>query len=306
MGSSASGSSHEAAPSDGVAPRPDVVAAGAVVVRGTNGGEVLLVHRPKYDDWAWPKGKQDPGEHVTATAVREVLEETGVEIRLGRPLAGQRYAVSGGRTKVVHYWTGRVMGDHDVSGYAANAEIDQVAWVGFDKARGMLTYADDVALLDQVERHPRHTAALVVLRHARAMKRATWEGPDPDRPLADVGRVQAQHLIPVLSAYGVTRVVSSDATRCLTTVAPYARDHVLAIETDPGVSEEGATPASVAAAVADLLAGKESAVLCSHRPVLPDILDALGVSEEQLAPGELVVCHHRKGRVVAVERHSAD
>ena len=63
----------------------DVRAAGAVVTR--KGGEVLLVHRPKYDDWSFPKGKQDPGEHVTVTAVREVLEETGVEIRLGRPLA---------------------------------------------------------------------------------------------------------------------------------------------------------------------------------------------------------------------------
>src|SRR3954454_10948336 len=101
---------------------PDVVAAGAVVVRSANGGEVLLVHRPKYDDWAWPKGKQDPGEHVTATAVREVLEETGVAVRLGRPLPRQLYLVSGSRAKHVHYWTGWVVGDHDVSGYAANSE----------------------------------------------------------------------------------------------------------------------------------------------------------------------------------------
>jgi 8-oxo-dGTP pyrophosphatase MutT (NUDIX family)/phosphohistidine phosphatase SixA len=287
----------------GTGPRPDVVAAGAVVVRRSSGGEVLLVHRPKYDDWAWPKGKQDPGEHVVATAVREVLEETGVEIRLGRPLPRQDYVVSGGRTKQVHYWTGWVMGDPDVSGYAANSEIDQVAWVAFDKARRLLTYADDVPLLDLVEQHPKRTTTLVVLRHARARKRASWKGPDLERPLTQVGRRQAQSLIPALSAYGVTRVVSSDSKRCIRTVEQYARDHVLGIQADARVNEEDSTPESVAAVVTDLLAGKENAVLCSHRPVLPEILAVLGVTEKPLAPGEMLVCHHRKGRVVAVERH---
>jgi 8-oxo-(d)GTP phosphatase len=282
---------------------PDVVAAGAVVVRRTNGGEVLLVHRPKYDDWAWPKGKQDPGEHVTTTAVREVLEETGVEVRLGRPLPRQLYLVSGGRAKHVHYWTGWVMGDHDVSGYAANSEIDQLGWMGIDKARRMLTYADDVALLDLVEQHPKRTSALVVLRHARAQKRSSWQGPDNERPLTRHGRLQAQSLVPVLSAYGVTRILSSDSKRCVKTVAPYADDHVLPVEALSGINEESATPDSVNEAVAMVLAQKESTVLCSHRPVLPEILAALGVAEEPLAPGEMVVCHHRKGRVVAVERH---
>ena len=282
---------------------PDVVAAGAVVLRSTNGGEVLLVHRPKYDDWAWPKGKQDPDEHVTATAVREVLEESGVEIRLGRPLPRQLYLISGGRAKHVHYWTGWVMGDPDVSGYTANSEIDQVAWVGFDKARRMLTYADDIVLLDLVARHPKRTTALVVLRHARASKRSQWAGDDADRPLTAPGLRDAERLVPVLSAYGVTRIVSSDTARCLQTVRPYADDHVIGIEHDPGISEDDATPDSVAATVARLLNTRESSVLCSHRPVLPEILAALGVSEEPLAPGEMVVCHHRKGRVVAVERH---
>jgi phosphohistidine phosphatase SixA len=109
--------------------------------------------------------------------------------------------------------------------------------------------------------------------------------------------------VPVLSAYGVTRVVSSDSKRCVRTVAPYADDHVLAVETLSGINEEEATPDSVNETVAMVLAQKESAVLCSHRPVLPEILAALGVAEEPLAPGEMVVCHHRKGRVVAVERH---
>ncbi|MFL6155319.1 MAG: NUDIX hydrolase [Marmoricola sp.] len=289
-----------------VAPAPDVVAAGAVVIRrgeGREGRQVLLVHRPKYDDWAWPKGKQDPGEHVTTTAVREVLEETGVEIRLDRPLAPQAYAVSGGRLKTVHYWIGRVVGDADVSTYAVNDEIDEVAWFDLAKARARLTYTDDVALLDSVASRHKRTTALVVVRHARATKRATWTGSDDERPLTTVGRVQARSLIPVLSAYGVTRVISSDSLRCLRTVSPYARDHVLGIETVPGLNEVDSTPVTIATAVAGILAGKENTVLCTHRPVLPQVFDELGVSEEPLGPGEMVVCHHRKGRVVATERY---
>jgi 8-oxo-dGTP diphosphatase len=289
--------------SSGTTPERDVVAAGAVVVRGTNGGEVLLVHRPKYDDWAWPKGKQDPGEHVTATAVREVLEETGVEVRLGRPLPGQLYRISRGRTKHVHYWTGRVVGDPDVSGYAANDEIDQVVWAGFDKAQRMLTYDDDIALLEQVRDHPRRTSALVVLRHASARKRASWDGPEDERPLTASGEREAATLVPVLAAYGVTRVVSSDSLRCRQSVGPYAEDHVLSVDLDGRVNEGSWTPAAVSAVVSRLLGDKESTVLCSHRPVLPSILEAIGVEAEPLAPAEMVVCHHRKGRVVAIERH---
>jgi len=281
----------------------DVVAAGAVVVRKDNGGEVLLVHRPKYDDWAWPKGKQEPGEHITTTAVREVLEETGVEIRLDRPLTRQLYLVSGGKQKTVNYWVGRVVGDSDVSGYPVNTEIDQVAWFSFDKARAMLTYADDIELLDEVERQAKRTTALVVVRHGRATKRGTWQGSDDERPLTTVGRMQARALIPVLSAYGVTRVVSSDSVRCLHTVSPYARDHVLSIEAVPGVNEVDSTPVTVSTTVSSLLATKENAVLCSHRPVLPRIMEVLEIDEEPLSPGELVVVHHRKGRVVATERY---
>ncbi|RYJ05389.1 MAG: NUDIX hydrolase, partial [Actinomycetales bacterium] len=271
---------------------PDVTAAGAVVFRKANGGEVLLVHRPKYDDWSWPKGKQDPGEHVTATAVREVLEETGVEIRLTSPLAPQAYVVSGGRMKTVHYWVARVLGDADVSAYRPNDEIDDLGWFSLEKARNQLTYADDVDLLDQAEQLHKRTSALVVLRHARAVKRGTWPGSDDERPLTTVGREQARSLIPVLSAYGVTRVVSSDSLRCLRTIAPYVRDHVLSIDADPGLNEDDSTPVTIRSAVAGLMASKENAVICSHRPVLPQIFETLGIEEEPLGPGEMVVCHH--------------
>src|SRR5688572_27778354 len=99
-------------------PEPDlVVAAGAVTVRRRRGTtEVLVVHRPRYDDWSWPKGKLDPGESPREAAVREVEEETGLQVRLGPSLSPQVYAVGNGsvRPKVVHYWTARSAGDDDV------------------------------------------------------------------------------------------------------------------------------------------------------------------------------------------------
>ena len=180
-------------PSPPDATGPDVVAAGAVITRkGPAGREFLLVHRPKYDDWSFPKGKQDPGEHVTTTAIREVLEETGIEIRLGRPLRPQLYAVSGGRAKTVHYWVGHVVGDDDVSSYEINDEVDDLAWLSESAAKERMTYLDDIDLLAQFDEFRKTTSALLVVRHAKAEKRDRWDGPDPKRPLNELGRVSGR------------------------------------------------------------------------------------------------------------------
>ena len=283
---------------------PDVVAAGAVVARkGPRGREVLLVHRPKYDDWSFPKGKQDPGEHVTATATREVLEETGVEIRLGRPLRPQLYAVSGGRAKKVHYWVGEVVGDDDVSTYAVNDEVDELGWFRPREARARLTYLDDMDLLEQWHTARKATSPLVVVRHAKAVKRHDWKGEDPLRPLNDLGCAQAEALKPLLHAYGVSRVLSSSSVRCTQTLAPYAEEQVVALEALDELSEEGWEPADARELVSALLSSPEPSVVCSHRPVLPELFGLLGVREEPLSPAELVVCHHREGALMAVERH---
>jgi 8-oxo-dGTP diphosphatase len=276
-----------------------VRAAGAVVLRR---GHVLLVHRPAYDDWSFPKGKLDKGETSPAAAMREVGEETGVRVRLGVPLTTQSYP-HGARTKVVDYWVGRVAGDHDVSGYLVNDEIDEVAWVDADKAEQQLSYRRDRRTLGEALATGRKTRALVVLRHGQARSRRSWRQDDRTRPLIGSGRAQARAASPVLEAFGVSLIVSSSSTRCADTVTPYARLSGWPVTATDKLSEEDATATGVLGIVHELLESGEDAVLCTHRPVLPSVYDALGLAREQHAPGELVVVHHRRGRVRALERH---
>ena len=286
------------------APGPaDIVSAGAVVTR--KGGEVLLVHRPKYDDWSFPKGKLDPGEHATTAAVREVAEETGLTVRLGPPLGSQRYLVRNGqqRTKHVHYWVGYVVGDDDVSGYLVNDEIDEVRWLPVDDAREQLSYDYDRDTLVACERVRRRSVPLVVVRHARTLPRSSWTGDDRERPLSEAGEVQAQELVPLLAAYGVEHVVSSSSRRCWATVAPYADAAGVDLEDTDDLSEEDATPEAVATLVHRLLDHREPALLCTHRPVLPWVFHALRLEPERLEKGAIHVVHHRRGQVVATEQH---
>jgi phosphohistidine phosphatase SixA/ADP-ribose pyrophosphatase YjhB (NUDIX family) len=267
---------------------------------------VLLVHRPKYDDWSFPKGKLERWEHATAAAVREVAEETGVHVRLGPPLTSQRY-LTGRRMKTVEYWTGRVVGDDDVSLYRPNHEIDQVAWVRIDKAEAMLTYEYDRETLAEAVKVRRRTHAIVVLRHAKARSRSAWRLDDRLRPLLKSSLVDADRIIPLLAAYDVTRIVSSPSTRCLQTVTPYSDTTGWGIESRRRLSEEQVTDKGVQKVVDELLEAERGAVVCTHRPVLPVVYDALGLRSgqrgEELGMAELLVVHVRKGKVVAVERH---
>lgn len=283
---------------------PDVIAAGAVVVRRPSPGaerQVLLVHRPRYDDWSFPKGKLDPGEHLTACAVREVEEETGLRVRLGVPLADQRYRVAGDRMKTVHYWMGRAVGDGDVSGYVANREIDAVEWVDWSLATERISYRRDREVLADAWQHRHATRPVLVVRHAAARPRKKWHDDDRLRPLDDEGLRQAEALVPVLRAYGVEQLVSSSSTRCLQTLRPYAAATGLPVAAYDVLSEEDATPARVAALVAEVGDPERPVALCSHRPVLPDVLAALDLPPAALVPGGMVVAHRRRGVTRATE-----
>ncbi len=281
-------------------PQDQIIAAGAVIFRRP--GEVLLVHRPRYDDWSLPKGKLDRGEHPTACAVREVAEETGLDIRLGRPLTRQRYPV-GGRDKVVHYWVGRVVGSDDVSAYSINDEVDEVRWVPLGAAAALLTHVRDHETVAEAVRKPPRTRTLVVLRHGSARARESWPSDDRFRPLTATGADQARRLVPVLAAYDVRTLVSSSSTRCVTTLVPYADLTGRELHTEDALAEDTVDETEVTAQVTALLSSSSPAVVCSHRPVLPEIFRAIGVPDPGLEPGEMLVVHHRRGDVLATETH---
>jgi len=105
--------------------------------------KVLLVHRPRYDDWSLPKGKLEPGETSEAAALREVEEETGLRCRTGPELPPTRYADRKGRSKRVRYWTMEVVDGT----FEPNDEVDEVRWVPVDEAGRNLSYPHDVAVV---------------------------------------------------------------------------------------------------------------------------------------------------------------
>ena len=281
------------------------------------GVELALVHRPRRADWSLAKGKLESDEAWPAAAVREVYEETGWSVALGPPLPTQRYEVDG-VPKEVRYWAAEVT-DTDAAAqpFQANDEVDAAMWLDPVTAREQLSYAHDaevvdgmVALLEPPDHEP--IDVLIVLRHARAMKRAVWRGKDDKRPLDDRGFADAEALTAILSAYAPTQVHSSNTARCLDTVDPYVAAHQLDVVLEPQLSERGHRhkPSAAAKRTEALLALGGRAVLCSHRPVIPAILAAAvgddastALIGDGLPPGAMIVIHHRKGAVVAAERH---
>ena len=128
-----------------------VRAAGGIAIRRTPKGawQVLLVHRPRYDDWSLPKGKADPGERDEETALREVEEETGLRCILGAPAGRTRYRDSKGRDKVVHYWLMEPESEGAATdgAFVPNDEVDAVHWCSVTEATARLSYAHDRKLL---------------------------------------------------------------------------------------------------------------------------------------------------------------
>jgi len=135
----------------------DVIqAAGGLVWRESAGGpEVVLVHRPRYDDWSFPKGKMEPGETWSETALREVEEETGLDVVLDDFAGSFSYLVRK-RVKVVLFWNMQI---RQGSTFLANDEVDQLKWLPVDQALTLLQYAFEQDLL-------------------RAVVRAKWPGAD--------------------------------------------------------------------------------------------------------------------------------
>ncbi|RZT28749.1 8-oxo-dGTP diphosphatase [Kribbella sp. VKM Ac-2569] len=279
-----------------------VIAAGGVVWRERRGTrQVLLVHRPRYDDWSLPKGKLNAHEHVLLGARREIEEETGLQVVLGPPLGVQRYPIrkNGGTTqKLVHYWSAVPVNGSE---FEPNDEVDQVSWLPVDKARGKLSYPRDVDILDALGQAVPVVATVVVLRHAEALKRKDWDGKDTLRPLTSDGTAVAQRMTGVLAALGANRIISSDAERCAATVAPYAASLGRHIHLWPEISERGydAAPDGLRGLAERVWKPGKVTVVCSHRPVLPALARELGLKVGKFSTGAFLVAHRlADGRVV--------
>jgi 8-oxo-dGTP diphosphatase len=121
----------------------EVKAAGGVVMRG---GEVVLVHRPRYDDWSFPKGKMDRGETWEECALREVREEIGLSCRLGDELSPTSYRDPKGRAKVVRYWRMEPLEGE----FVPSDEVDAIRWLSPADAEQLLSYEHDRVLLREV------------------------------------------------------------------------------------------------------------------------------------------------------------
>ena len=298
-----------------------IVAAGAVVTRaGKNEIEFLLIFRKYRGDWTFPKGKVDPGEHLLTAAVREVREETGFAVSLGVPLPTQTYEVDGLR-KDSHYWVAQKLAGE----FVPNDEVDEIAWLSFEQAKAKLTYKHDQEVLAAAA-NSIPTIPFIILRHTQSVKRGDWllssdalSETDTSRPLTAVGRMQANSLVGALAAFGAAELHSSDSRRCRDTVGPYATGRSLPVVLEKTVSEERHKdhPERAIARVKELAEIPRALVLCTHRPVLPAVMEALSsiftvenetkkTFDPAFTPGTMVVYHRdatNLRRIVSVERH---
>lgn len=297
-----------------------IQAAGVVVFHPdvSSGRRFLAVHRPHRGDWSLPKGKVDPGETTACAAVRECDEETGYRVSLAARLPSLSYR-AGGQTKIVDYWIGRVRADE---GFAPDDEVDEIRWIKLTEADEILTYSDD-AMLVKIAAEAPETTPLIVLRHAKAMRRADFDGgDDAERPLSGRGRSEAKQLAEVLDAFGIQGIHSSPFKRCMSSVARYAKATGIHVVGEPSLTEfdHESDPSAAARRIVELLHQPTPMVVCTHRPVLPTVFAALAealglppsvVGEDpdwdaRLAPGAMLILHRewtaRGPRLFAVEQ----
>lgn len=298
-----------------------IQAAGTVLIRRTksDGMRICVIHRPHHKDWSLPKGKRHNGELLSVTAWRETREETNLDVMLGAPLVQQQYRVDG-RPKTVDYWVSSVAGH--LRKFKANSEVDRMEWLTPAKAKSRLSYSRDRELVDQALELP-PTSPLIVLRHTTAVKRGDFRGNrDAKRPLSIDGRMEAKQLVPQLRAFGIAEVHSSTSKRCVETVSPLARRVGVSVVDEPLFSEESfeTRPKITMARLSRLARRRAPVVLCTHRPVLPDVIGALADQfrlkpksaelDPVLPPGGYIVFHREirpDGRIgrrcVAIERY---
>jgi len=254
----------------------EIPAAGAVVWRSTaETVEVALVHRPRYDDWSLPKGKLDAGESARAAAWREVGEETGARVALGRFLTRTRYRIGADR-KVVDYFAAR----YESGSFTPSDEVDEVAWLPVPAAHELLSYGHDRDVLDRFVALPPDLATVLLVRHAKAGSRAEWQDADELRPLSRNGQKQLPGIRVLGPVYGVDRVFSAPLVRCVRTVQPVADDLGTKVVEEESLSEKayaGGAEAGVGRLL-EIATGDGVPMICSQGGVIPDLVFRLAAA----------------------------
>ncbi|WP_250001808.1 NUDIX hydrolase [Actinoplanes sp. M2I2] len=253
-----------------------VRAAGGVLIRD---GRVCLVHRPRYDDWALPKGKLEGDEHAILGAAREVLEETGWAGRVRAALPTVAYTLPNGRPKTVDYWLMEAVGDGGP--VRDTEEVDRVEWLPFDQAAARLTYDDERAVLHKAAGLPAITSVVVLVRHAHAGERKKWSGNDALRPIDAQGRAEAELFAALCAPIGPERLISATPLRCKQTLEPLAaaRGNLPIVMdgafAEPAEADEAPAKAKLAAQrLLDLRSGGLPAI-CSQGKMIPHLIAAL-------------------------------
>jgi 8-oxo-dGTP diphosphatase len=255
-----------------VASFPDVRAAGTVLWRPAESGkpEIALVHRPRYDDWSLPKGKLNRGETAPACAVRETAEETGFRAVLDRPLIQTRYTVPEGE-KAVDYFVARAVGAPSA---IDGDEVDELRWLPVGEASRRLDYDWDRGVLAAFQELPAATATVLMVRHAKAGHRSTWNGDDDLRPLSPAGQQQAAALRAMLPLFQPDRVHTAPPLRCVRTVAGVAADLGGSPVREPALAEAafGREPAASLRRLDELIRAGGRPVISSQGGAIPGLI----------------------------------
>ena len=270
--------------------------------------EVCLVHRPKYDDWSWPKGKVDPNESHMHAAVREIGEETGQAVALGPYLGDIEYPQSeeGSKqrhtknyapnvnTKHIRFWMATAISPVDKLKRSAAlgpvhradvGEIDDVIWLTPDKARKKLTHSTDKEILalfiDRLQEGAAHAVPIIIVRHGKAEARKSWKGTDANRPITPRGAAAAFALTQELACFNPVRLSTSPWIRCMETLETFSwqtgRDMV---KLDPLTEDAFAADPQGAwdcflSEIEYALAHRIPTAICMHRPVIGGIFNHL-------------------------------
>ena len=288
-----------------------ISAAGAVVWRKhkDNFTEVAIIHRPKYDDWSFPKGKLEIGESLISCAHREVLEETNLHTEFGPHLGQVEYFTLDGLKKVT-YWSAKVIAEKP---FRTNSEVDQLKWIPITKVIEVLTNETDKEIFDKFVKVKFNSKPFILLRHAKAITRDEWQGEDDDRPLSSSGQNQAMRLLSTYQVFNIDQIHSSDAVRCYDTVKSMAKGLDIKLEVSSKLSESTYKKDKEKAFdyVRELIKEDKSILICSHNPILPKMLNKLTkkseieADEDKLSPADGWVIHRSGKEIIQIDRLDA-